>query len=265
MFTIITYQPSKLFVIIAMTFLVAILPVVLIGSLYVESYARENFRALKLLAESMQKSETLLLNILPSAIAERLKHTPGTIADGFNDVSVLFADIVGFTRLSRRYSSEVVVQLLNEIFKKFDNISKKYGVEKIKTIGDAYMLAAGVPEAQTNHCAVVADCALDMITAVKNISDPSGNPIQIRVGIHTGPAIAGVIGMHKFSYDLWGDTVNIASRMESHGDTGRIQVSREIYETLKGTFIFEPRAEVEVKGKGKMQTWWLNGRCETSS
>jgi len=263
--TIYTYHPSKLFEIIAAPFLLAILPVVWIGSFHVERYARENFRALKLLDESMQKSEGLLLNILPLQIAERLKKSPGTIADGFNDVSVLFADIVGFTRLSGRYSSEVVVQLLNEIFKKFDSISIKYGVEKIKTIGDAYMLAAGVPEAQTNHCAVVAECALDMIAAAENISDPSGNPIQIRVGIHTGPAIAGVIGTHKFSYDLWGDTVNTASRMESHGNAGRIQVSREIYETLKDTFIFEPRDEVEIKGKGKMQTWWLTGRSETLS
>ncbi|MFC1845253.1 adenylate/guanylate cyclase domain-containing protein [Thermodesulfobacteriota bacterium] len=263
--TIYIYHPSKLFVIIAVPFLAAILPVVWLGSLHVQQYARENFRALKLLDESMQKSEGLLLNILPLSIANRLKKTPGTIADGFNDVSVLFADIVGFTRLSGRYDSEVIVQLLNEVFRKFDSISKKYGVEKIKTIGDAYMLAAGVPEAQTNHCNIVADCALDMIAAVKNISDPSGNPIQIRVGIHTGPAIAGVIGTHKFSYDLWGDTVNTASRMESHGDGGKIQVSREIYESLKDTFVFEPRDEIEIKGKGRMQTWWLTGRSDISN
>ena len=127
------------------------------------------------------------------------------------------------------------------------------------------MLAAGVPEAQTNHCAVVADCALEMVAAAENISDPSGNPIQIRVGIHTGPAIAGVIGTHKFSYDLWGDTVNTASRMESHGYAGRIQVSREIYESLKDAYVFEPRDEVIIKGKGRMQTWWLTGRSEISN
>ena len=263
--TIYTYHPSKLFVIIAVPFLTAILPVVWLGSFHVQRYARENFRALKLLDESMQKSEGLLLNILPLPIAERLKKSPGTIADGFNNVSVLFADIVGFTRLSGHYKSEVVVQLLNEIFKKFDSISKKHGVEKIKTIGDAYMLAAGVPEAQANHCAVVAECALAMIAAAENILDPSGNPIQIRVGIHTGPAIAGVIGTHKFSYDLWGDTVNTASRMESHGNAGRIQVSGEIYESLKDTFVFEPREEIEIKGKGRMQTWWLTGRSEISN
>jgi class 3 adenylate cyclase len=259
------YHPSKLFLIISMPFLIAIIPVVWIGSLHIQQYARGNYRALKLLDKSMQKSETLLLNILPLPIANRLKKSPGTIADGFNSVSVLFADIVDFTKLSGRYKSEVVVQLLNEIFKIFDNISKKYGVEKIKTIGDAYMLAGGVPEAQTNHCAVVADCALDMIAAVKNITDPSGNPIQIRVGIHTGPAIAGVIGTHKFSYDLWGDTVNTASRMESHGNAGKIQVSREIYETLKDAFVFEPREGIEIKGKGKMETWWLTDRRTSSS
>ena len=258
--TIYTYQPSKLFMIVAVPFLFAILPVVWLGSFHVQRYARENYRALKLLDESRQKSEELLLNILPAAIAERLKKSLGTIADGFNDVTVLFADIVDFTRLSGRYSSEIIVQLLNEIFKQFDTISKKYGVEKIKTIGDAYMLAAGVPEEQDNHCAVVAECALDMLAAVKKITAPNGNPIEIRIGIHTGPAIAGIIGTHKFSYDLWGDTVNTASRMESYGDAGRIHVSKDIYEKLKDKFIFEPREQIEIKGKGKMQTWWLIGR-----
>lgn len=263
--TFYTYHPSKLFMVIAVPFIAAILPVVWLGSFHVQRYARENYRALKLLDESMKKSEILLLNILPLPIANRLKKTPGTIADAFNNVSVLFADIVGFTGLSGRYESEVIVELLNEIFKKFDSISRKFGVEKIKTIGDAYMLAAGVPEAQNNHCAVVADCALDMLEAAENTADPSGDPIQIRIGIHTGPAIAGVIGSHKFSYDLWGDTVNTASRMESHGDAGKIQVSREIYETLKDEFIFEPREEIEIKGKGRMPTWWLTGRRSIKS
>ncbi len=258
--SIYTYQPSKLITIMVLPFFIATLPIVWIGSLHVQRYARENYRAAKFLAYSMQQSESLLLNILPSQIAKRLKKTPGTIADGFNSVSVLFADIVGFTRLSERYEPEAVVQMLNRIFSEFDNISKQYGVEKIKTIGDAYMLAAGVPETRTNHCDLVADCALDIIAAAEHFSDPGGNPVQIRVGIHTGPAIAGVIGAHKFSYDLWGDTVNTASRMESHGDAGKIQVTREIYEKLKDTFILERRDEIEIKGKGKMQTWWLRGR-----
>jgi class 3 adenylate cyclase len=210
----------------------------------------------------MEQSESLLLNILPPSIAQRLKETPGTIADGFSSVSVLFADIVGFTPLSERYRPEEMVRMLNRIFSEFDSISKKYKVEKIKTIGDAYMLAAGVPEEQNNHCAVVADCALDMLSAAKHFSDPGGTQIRIRIGIHTGPAIAGVIGDHKFSYDLWGDTVNTASRMESHGDADRIQVTGDIYEKLKDEFVFEPRAEIEIKGKGRIKTWWLIGRRE---
>jgi class 3 adenylate cyclase len=150
--------------------------------------------------------------------------------------------------------------MLNHIFSQFDHIAKKHAVEKIKTIGDAYMLAAGVPETRPDHCAAVADCALDMVAAATNMSDPKGDPIQIRVGIHTGPAIAGVIGAHKFAYDLWGDTVNTASRMESHGASGKIQTSKEIYQILKDDFLFEFRDRLHIKGKGEMQTWWLIGR-----
>ena len=255
-----TYQPSAIVIMISVPFVFSALVTVWIGSLHVQQYARENYRVSKLLEHSMQQSESLLLNILPPSIAQRLKETPGTIADGFNSVSVLFADIVGFTPLSEMYRPEEMVRMLNRIFSEFDSISRKYKVEKIKTIGDAYMLAAGVPEEQTNHCAVVAHCALDMLSATEHFSDPGGAPIRIRIGIHTGPAIAGVIGDHKFSYDLWGDTVNTASRMESHGDADRIQVTEDIYERLKDEFVFEPRDEIEIKGKGRIKTWWLIGR-----
>lgn len=258
--SIFNYQPSAIIVIIFVPFLITTLFVVWVGALHVQQLSREHYRAAKLLAFSMQKSESLLLNILPVQIAERLKKTPGTIADGFSHVSVLFADIVSFTKLSEHYQPDIIVQILNQIFSRFDAISKQYGAEKIKTIGDAYMLAAGIPEASTDHCKIVADCALDMIEAAKDFLDPEGNLIQIRIGIHTGPAIAGVIGTHKFSYDIWGDTVNTASRMESHGDVNRIQVTMEIYNILKDNFIFEQRDEIMVKGKGKMNTWWLTGR-----
>lgn len=258
--SILLYDPSALFTVIALPFLITALPVVWAGSLYVQLYARENYRSSKLLSISMQRSESLLLNILPLPIANRLKESPGTIADGFDNVSVLFADIVGFTPLSEQYKPEVLIQMLNIVFREFDNISKKHKVEKIKTIGDAYMLVAGVPEPRTDHCFAVAECALDMVAAAESFSDPGGNPVHIRVGIHTGSAIAGVIGAHKFAYDLWGDTVNTASRMESHGSAGKIQATREIYEILKDSFIFEPRGEIEVKGKGRLQTWWLTGR-----
>ncbi|UCE71814.1 MAG: hypothetical protein JSU99_00465 [Nitrospiraceae bacterium] len=262
--SIVIYKPSALFTIIAVPFLITALPVVWAGSLYVQLYARENYRSTKLLNISMQQSESLLLNILPLPIANRLKENPGTIADGFDSVSVLFVDIAGFTQLSEHYRPKVLVEMLNNIFCEFDRISKKHNVEKIKTIGDAYMLAAGIPEPQPDHCSAVAECALDMVEAVTHFSDPSGRPLQIRVGIHTGPAIAGVIGAHKFAYDVWGDTVNTASRMESHGSAGKIQATQEIYQILKEKFVFEPHGEIEVKGKGTLRTWWLTGRRNVS-
>ena len=254
---IFNYQPSMILGIVEVFFLLTILSIGWTGTLHVQQYTRHNFRMTKFLAYSMRESETLLLNILPVQIADRLKNTPGTIVDAFNNVSVLFSDLVGFTKLSEKHQPDVIVELLNEIFSEFDKISQKYGAEKIKTIGDAYMLAAGIPNKKTNHCVIVANCALEMLKAVKKISDPADNPIQIRIGIHTGPVIAGVIGTHKFSYDLWGDTVNTASRMESHGDTGRIQMTKEMADKLDKKFIIEPRCEIEVKGKGKMQTFWL--------
>ncbi len=258
--SVIKFHPSFIIVIITTAALITTLFVMWVGTLYIQLYARQNFRALKLLDHSRKESERLLLNILPVQIADRLKSTPGTIADGFNHVSVLFADIVGFTTISRRHKPDDIVKMLNEIFTRFDEISNHYGAEKIKTIGDAYMLASGIPEANTTHGAIVANCALDIIDAVSSFKDPDGNPIQIRIGIHTGPAIAGVIGTHKFSYDLWGDTVNTASRMESHGNAGRIHASEEIFKILSSRFIFESRDVIEVKGKGTMNTYWLLGR-----
>ena len=205
------------------------------------------------------ESETLLLNILPAPIAHRLKSGERAIADKFDSVTVLFADIVGFTKLSARTTPEELVQGLNAIFERFDALAKKYGLEKIKTIGDAYMVAGGLPERSDDHCERVGMFALEIqaIMQEESLRTSAGECVQLRIGIHTGEAVAGVIGTSKFSYDLWGDTVNTASRMESHGEAGRIHVSEDVYDTLKDTFTFEKRGEIEVKGKGLMRTWFL--------
>lgn len=225
-----------------------------------EKKSRESFLAHREARVERERSEGLLLNILPSQIADRLKGQQTTIADGFDNVSVLFADIAGFTPMSSRATPAEIVGMLNRIFVEFDHIARRHGAEKIKTIGDAYMVAAGVPEHRKDHCRVVAECALDMVDAVKRYANPLGLPLQMRIGIHTGPAIAGVIGAHKFAYDLWGDTVNVASRMESSGTPGRIQVTEDIHRVLKDEYIFEERGPIEVKGKGILNTWWLVGR-----
>lgn len=209
------------------------------------------------LAVEQQKSEALLLNILPGAIADRLKRGESIIADNFPEVSVLFADLVGFTRLSARISPEDLVTLLNEIFSAFDRLAEKHGVEKIKTIGDSYMAVAGLPDPRPDHAEALADLALDMQREIDRFKTRTGDALRLRIGIHTGPVVAGVIGAKKFSYDLWGDTVNTASRMESHGVVDAIQVSREASERLQGGYILAPRGEIEVKDKGKMATYIL--------
>ena len=204
-----------------------------------------------------EKSERLLLNILPKAIADRLKQSHGVIADSFESVTVMFADIVSFTRMSSELSPQDLVDLLNLIFSSFDKLCEIYGLEKIKTIGDAYMVAGGIPIPNEHHAEAIASMALEMVDKVAELRDLTGRNLQIRVGIHTGAVIAGVIGTQKFIYDLWGDTVNIASRMESHSDVGKIQVTAETYELLKHQFEFIERGAIEIKGKGQMQTYWL--------
>jgi len=203
------------------------------------------------------RSEQLLLNVLPYSVAERLKGGETIIADSFNHISVLFADICSFTPLSRKLEPEVLVNMLNGIFTEFDRIIDALGLEKIKTIGDAYMVVAGAPNAIQDHETRIANAALRMMEVTDNLKDPLGNPIQLRIGISSGSAVAGIIGVKKFSYDVWGDTVNTASRMESHGEIGKIHVTQEIYEKLKDQFFFEARGTIEVKGKDEMQTWWL--------
>ena len=213
-------------------------------------------------------SERLLHNVLPHSIAERLKGRPEIatesftelIADSFTEVTVLFADIVQFTKLSVDVSAEALVDLLNDLFTRFDNIADNRGLEKIKTIGDCYMAAAGLPVPVADHAIRAAHMALDMIEAVDRFNEESNYTLKVRIGIDSGAVVAGVIGKRKFLYDLWGDVVNTASRMESHGMSGRIQVTEATRQQLCESFMLEKRAAIEVKGKGEMETWFLNSR-----
>ena len=203
------------------------------------------------------RADDLLLNILPGTIAGRLKENPGIIADGFSEATVLFADIVDFTTMSSGADPADVVRKLNEIFSDFDRLAIRHGLEKIKTIGDAYMVAGGLPEAQPDHCQVVAAFALDMVAAMEQHRSWTGEAMRIRVGINTGPVVAGVIGQQKFIYDLWGDAVNVASRMESNGLSNEIQVTQAVKDKLAGLYEFEERGPIYVKGKGEMVTYLM--------
>lgn len=212
------------------------------------------------LREQQAKSESLLLNILPQPIADRLKEETNTIADSFDEVTVLFADLVGFTEMSAKLSPIEVVEQLNAIFSEFDRLTECYELEKIKTIGDAYMVVGGLPEVRGDHAEIVADMALGMQAAIAKINAEKQQNFAIRVGINTGSVVAGVIGMKKFIYDLWGDTVNTASRMESHGKAGAIQVTEMTYQRLRDRYEFEERGLIPIKGKGEMKTYWLMGK-----
>jgi class 3 adenylate cyclase len=214
----------------------------------------------RLLLAEQERSERLLLNVLPAPIAERLKAGEGVIADAFPEVTVLFADIVDFTRRSRRIGPAQVVAALNELFSAFDRLAQRQRLEKIKTIGDAYMVAGGLPQPRPDHAQAIAEMALAMQAEVTRRTDPSGQPLQVRIGIDTGPVEAGVIGTSKFSYDLWGDTVNTASRMESHGMAGCIQVTERTYQRLRNGYRFQRRGPIQVRGMGEMVTWFLVGR-----
>ncbi len=208
------------------------------------------------LSKEQEKSERLLRNVLPKEIAERLKHDPQTIAEGFDAVTVAFADIVGFTEMSARSSPIQVVRLLNEIFSAFDQLAEKHDLEKIKTIGDAYMVVGGLPVPRDDHAQAVADMAIEMQEFMTTLQATQPG-LAIRIGIHTGPVVAGVIGTKKFSYDLWGDTVNVASRMESHGERDRIHLSDEAAIALRADFEIEVRGTIKVKGRGDLATHWL--------
>ena len=217
----------------------------------------EAVRSRRALQLEQERSERLLLNVLPASIAARLKQREEVIADRFSDVTVLFADLVDFTRRSERITPEQLVQILNELFSVFDQVAQRHGLEKIKTVGDAYMVAGGLPEPRPDHAQAVAEMALAIRDEVARRSDPSGQPLQVRIGIDTGPAVAGVIGTSKFSYDLWGDTVNTASRMESYGVAGCIQVTARTHQRLKDGYRFQRRGPIQVKGKGELVTYLL--------
>jgi class 3 adenylate cyclase/NAD(P)-dependent dehydrogenase (short-subunit alcohol dehydrogenase family) len=209
------------------------------------------------LAEANERSEALLLNVLPKPIANRLKRGEATIADHFDHVTVLFADIVDFTPLSARLPPRGVVELLDAVFSALDGVSDTHGLEKIKTIGDCYMMVGGIPEPREDHADAVARASLDLREAVAAIGRASSIPLSVRVGIHTGPVVAGVIGRRKFIYDLWGDTVNTASRMESHGVPGQIHCTEAVFTRLQARYRFQPRGVIDVKGKGPLSTYFL--------
>lgn len=209
-----------------------------------------------------QRADALLINTLPAPVAARLKTGVKTIVDGFENVSVLFADVAGFTALSVMLTPQETVDQLNEIFTFFDGLSEKYGVEKIRTIGDGYMAAAGVPVPKPDHAHCLASMALDMQQYMKQREETHNVHLQLRIGINSGPAVAGIIGTTKFHYDLWGDMVNTASRMESHGQPGKIQITQPTYELIKEDFICESRGKLVVKGKGEMDVWFVTGRVK---
>ncbi|MCS6808596.1 MAG: adenylate/guanylate cyclase domain-containing protein [Bacteroidota bacterium] len=205
------------------------------------------------------KADTLLLNILPPNIAARLKEGEENIADFFEDATVVFTDIVGFTNLASLVSATTIVKLLNMLFSRFDKLLDYYPVEKIKTIGDSYMIASGIPTPRADHAVQAAAFTFAMQNELQRFVAETGYPVSMRIGIHSGPVVAGIIGTRKFVYDLWGDTVNIASRMESHGQPGKIHCSEAVYERLCDIYEFERRGAIDIKGKGKMNTYFLIG------
>lgn len=211
------------------------------------------------LAQEQQKAEQLLLNILPAPIAGELMQAKSSIPQHFDEVTILFADIVGFTSMSHHLSPIKLVDLLNQIFSAFDGLAERLDLEKIKTIGDAYMVAAGLPTPRADHAEAIAEMALAMQQVTASFQAESGEPLEIRIGINTGVAVAGVIGTKKFIYDLWGDAVNVASRMEASSEPGQIQVTAATYERLKDSYRFERRGCIAIKGRGEMETYWLRG------
>lgn len=247
---------------VTMAFLATLTLVGNVGRYFLELSTRRNFLQRLIIEREEDRSNALLLNVLPAPIAERLKRGE-QVADFHPAVSILFVDIVGFTPLAARLAPAAVVGLLNTIFSAFDELTEAHTLEKIKTIGDAYMVVAGLPVPRADHARVLADLALEMLAMVGEITPAAGEPLQIRIGIHSGPVVAGVIGWRKFAFDLWGDTVNIASRMESHGRPGKIQVTEVVYEHLKDGYLFEDRGDLEIKGKGKLHVYWLLGKNQT--
>ncbi|HEV3497606.1 MAG TPA: adenylate/guanylate cyclase domain-containing protein, partial [Actinomycetes bacterium] len=229
-----------------------------LATLLLGALARER----RLLEVERARSERLLRDMLPTSIAERLKQGEGVIADAFGEVTVLFADIADFTWHAERSPPEATVALLNDLFSRFDVLTESRGLEKIKTIGDAYMVAGGLPAPTPGHAEAVAELALEMLEVAAGRRLPDGGPVRLRIGIDSGPVVAGVIGRRRFSYDLWGDTANTASRMETTGIPGCIQVTERTRALLDGRYRFQERGRIQVKGKGTMRTYFLSGRKE---
>jgi guanylate cyclase len=228
------------------------------------TFVRQREDALAALQVEQDRAEELLLNILPRSIADRLKAETATIADQFAEATILFADIVDFTPLSDRLQPAEVVGLLDDLFTHFDLLAERHGVEKIKTIGDCYMVAAGVPSPRADHAHVIGQMAIEMRDAMRSEHGVAHLGLEIRIGINSGPVVAGIIGRKRFLYDLWGDAVNMASRMESSGTAGQIQVTQATHDLLQDAFRLEPRGTVPIKGKGEVETWYLVGRKPSS-
>ena len=255
---IILSAPVLTFLYITISLTVFILVMAFFILFYKEISYTEN-----LLEKEYERSEKLLLNILPKEIAMQLKENPKRLAETYPSVTILFADIVGFTGIASTAPADELVEELNNIFSAFDHLADRYELEKIKTIGDAYMVAGGIPVPVPDHAERVARMSLDMLDEIKKFSI-LGNKLNIRIGFHTGPVVAGVIGVRKFSYDIWGDAVNIASRLESHGASGKVHVSKQVYEILKDKFDFKARGKIQVKGIGEIETYFLTGERESS-
>jgi adenylate cyclase len=222
---------------------------------------REVARAEQAMETEYQRSEALLVNILPASIAQRLKNPAhNIIADKYDDASILFADIAGYTKRASETTPTELVRFLDVLYTDLDALVDRHGLEKVKTSGDSYMVVSGVPEARPDHLQALAGLALDMADAVAGLKDPQGREVPLRIGLAAGPVVAGVVGARKFFYDVWGDAVNVASRMEATDVEGRIQVPHDVYQRLNPEFSFEDRGEIDVKGKGVMHTWYLTGR-----
>lgn len=245
----------------SMTFVVTIVSACVMVFVAVWFALRDTQRAEAVMEAEYERSEALLANMLPGSIAERLKSSSrSVIADKYDEVSVLFADIVGFTERASATTPADLVRFLNRLYGAFDELVDKHGLEKIKVSGDSYMVVSGVPRARPDHAFALADFALDMANVAAALKDPHGDPVALRMGMACGPLVAGVVGSRRFFYDVWGDAVNVASRMESTDSVGRIQVPEAMYERLKNEFVLQERGRIEVKGKGVMRTWYLIGR-----
>ena len=225
---------------------------------------RDTARAEAVMEAQYERSEALLANMLPASIADRLKENDrgdrGLIADKYDEASVLFADIVGFTERASSTAPADLVRFLDKLYSAFDALVDKHGLEKIKVSGDSYMVVSGVPRPRPDHVEALADFAIEMADVASGLKDPHGLPVPLRVGMACGPVVAGVVGSRRFFYDVWGDAVNVASRMESTDSVGRIQVPEDVYQRLKDDFVLQERGHIEVKGKGIMRTWYLIGR-----